>query len=65
MAQAQAFGGQCHCGAVRFEYGYSDASKPVFNGWCHCSLCRSLNGATGVHLLAVPPAAFKIVKVRS
>lgn len=54
--------GACHCGAVRFQYHYSQETKPIFNGYCHCALCRSLNSASGVHLLGLPKGSFTITQ---
>jgi hypothetical protein len=62
MADSTVYKGDCQCGAVAFEYTYSDDTKPVFNAFCHCQMCRRSNSSSGTHLLGVPAAAFKVTK---
>ena len=50
------------CGAVRFEYKYSDESKPVFSAYCHCSSCRKLGSCSMQHVIGVPAGSFAITK---
>ena len=57
---AKTYEGGCNCGAVRFSYDCTEETKPMFSGYCHCQVCRRANGASGIHLMGVPAAAFKV-----
>jgi hypothetical protein len=57
---ATVFTGGCYCGAVRFKYEYTEATKPRMSGFCHCNNCRRLNSSDMVHLVGVPPKSFSI-----
>ena len=59
MPSAEALGGGCFCGAVRFELaGVYDA------GYCHCTICRRMSGAPAVAWANVFGRDFRIVAGR-
>lgn len=60
--KAETFEGGCGCGAVRFEYKYSEETQPMFNAFCHCQQCRKMNNAAAVHILGLNPDFFTITK---
>ena len=60
--EEKVFEGGCLCGAVRYEYKYSKDTQPMFNSFCHCKSCRTLNNASGIHIMGVPTEAFTFTK---
>lgn len=48
--------GQCHCGAIRYEF----AGEPQNVALCHCADCRRSAGAPVVAWAGFPESALKI-----
>ena len=48
-------GGQCNCGAVRFEISAEPSEVIV----CHCSICRRATGSNGIAVVVVDKTAFR------
>ena len=54
--------GGCMCKAVRFQYHYSEGSKPFFSVFCHCETCRKLGSCSMQQVIGLPKASFSITK---
>lgn len=58
MNQADAYRGQCFCGAVRFTV----RGEPVGMGYCHCESCRRWSGAPVNAFTLWKPEALRVTR---